>query len=38
MSERRPIYEKIATATVSSDNHKPSEVAKIISEKIESKI
>ena len=38
MSERRPIYEKIATDTVSSDNHKPSEVAKIISEKIESKI
>jgi shikimate kinase len=38
MSERRPIYEKISTATVSSDNHKPSEVAKIISEKIESKI
>ena len=38
MSERRPIYEKIATATVSSDNHKPSEVAKIISAKIESKI
>ena len=38
MSERRPIYEKIATAIVSSDNHKPSEVAKIISEKIESKI
>lgn len=38
MSERRPIYEKIATSTVSSDNHKPSEVAKIISEKIESKI
>jgi len=38
MSERRPIYEKIANATVSSDNHKPSEVAKIISEKIESKI
>ncbi len=27
MSERRPIYEKISTATVSSDNHKPSEVA-----------
>ena len=38
MSERRPIYEKISNATVSSDNHKPSEVAKIISEKIESKI
>lgn len=38
MSERRPIYEKIATAIVSSDNHKPSEVAKIIFEKIESKI
>ena len=38
MSERRPIYEKIATTIVSSDNHKPSEVAKIIFEKIESKI
>ena len=38
MSERRPIYEKIATAIVSSDNHKPSEVAKIIFKKIESKI
>lgn len=38
MSERRPIYEKFATTTVSSDNQKPSEVARTISKKIESKI
>lgn len=34
MSERRPIYEKLATITVSSDNSKPAEVAKTITEKI----
>ena len=38
MSERRPIYEKLATDIVSSDSHKPAEVAKIISEKLASKI
>jgi shikimate kinase len=38
MSERRPIYEKLATTIVSSDNHKPAEVARTISEKIASKI
>jgi len=38
MSERRPIYEKLATGIVSSDSHKPAEVAKIISEKLASKI
>ncbi|CAB4675784.1 unannotated protein [freshwater metagenome] len=38
MSERRPIYEKLATITVSSDNSKPSEVAKTITDKIVSKL
>lgn len=38
MSERRPIYEKLATITVSSDNSKPAEVAKTITEKIMSKL
>ena len=38
MSERRPIYEKLATITVSSDNSKPAEVAKTITEKIVSKL
>jgi len=38
MSERRPIYERLATAIVSSDNHKPADVAKTITEKIASKI
>lgn len=38
MSERRPIYEHLATDVVSSDSHKPAEVAKIISEKLASKI
>jgi shikimate kinase len=38
MSERRPIYEHLATDIVSSDSHKPAEVAKIISEKLASKI
>lgn len=34
MSVRRPIYEQLATQTVSSDNQKPHEVAKIINEKL----
>jgi shikimate kinase len=38
MSERRPIYEELSTATVSSDSHKPAEVARIISDKLKSKI
>jgi shikimate kinase len=38
MSERRPIYEKLATDTVLSDSKKPNEVAKIIVEKIKAKI
>lgn len=38
MSERRPIYEKLATITVSSDNGKPAEVAKTITDKIVSKL
>ena len=38
MSERRPIYEKLATITVSSDNSKPAEVAKAITDKIVSKL
>ena len=38
MSERRPIYEKLATITVSSDNSKPAEVAKTITVKIVSKL
>lgn len=38
MSERRPVYEKLATDTVSSDSKKPHEVAKIIVEKIKAKI
>jgi len=38
ISERRPIYEKLATDTVSSDSKKPHEVAKIIVEKIKAKI
>ena len=38
MSDRRPIYEKLATDIVSSDSHKPAEVAKIISEKLTSKL
>ena len=38
MSERRPIYEKLATITVSSDNSKPPEVAKTITDKIVSKL
>lgn len=38
MSQRRPVYEKLATDTVSSDSKKPHEVAKIILEKIKAKI
>jgi len=38
MSERRPIYERLATDTVSSDSKKPAEVAKIIREKLVSKL
>ena len=38
MSERRPIYERLATDTVSSDNNKPAEVAKIIREKLVSEL
>ena len=38
MSERRPVYEKLATDTVSSDSKKPHEVAKVIVEKITAKI
>ena len=38
MNERRPIYERLATEIVSSDNKKPVEVAKIISEKLKSKL
>ena len=38
MTERRPIYERLATNTVSSDNNKPAEVAKIIREKLVSKL
>lgn len=38
MSERRPVYEKLATDTVSSDSKKPHEVAKVIVEKIKAKI
>jgi len=34
MSERRPIYEKLASQTVNSDSQKPHEVAKLISEKL----
>jgi shikimate kinase len=38
MNDRRPIYERLATEIVSSDNKKPVEVAKIISEKLKSKL
>lgn len=34
MNERRPIYEKLASQTISSDNQKPHEVAKQISDKL----
>ena len=38
MSERRPIYEKLASQTVNSDSQKPHEVAKLISEKLNAKL
>lgn len=38
MSERRPVYERLASATVSSDSQKPSQVARSITERIKSKI
>jgi len=38
MNDRRPIYERLASEIVSSDNKKPVEVAKIISEKLKRKI
>ena len=38
MSERRPIYEKLASQTVNSDRQKPHEVAKLISEKLKAKL
>jgi shikimate kinase len=38
MNDRRPVYEHLATEVVSSDNKKPAEVAKIISEKLKSKL
>ena len=38
MSERRPIYEKLASQTVKSDSQKPHEVAKLISEKLKAKL
>lgn len=34
MNDRRPIYEKLASQTISSDNKKPHEVAKQISDKL----
>ena len=38
MSERRPIYEKLASQTVNSGSQKPHEVAKLISEKLKAKL
>ena len=38
MNYLRPIYERLASEIVSSDNKKPVEVAKIISEKLKSKL
>ena len=38
MSERRPIYEKLASQTVNSDSQKQHEVAKLISEKLKAKL
>lgn len=38
MSERRPIYEKLASQTVNSDSQKPHEVAKLISEKLKANL
>ena len=34
MNDRRPIYEKLASQTISSDNQKPHELAKQISDKL----
>lgn len=34
MNDRRPVYEKLASQTISSDNQKPHEVAKQISDKL----
>ena len=34
MNDRRPIYEKLASQTISSDNQKPHDVAKQISDKL----
>ena len=34
MNDRRPIYKKLASQTISSDNQKPHEVAKQISDKL----
>ena len=38
MSERRPIYEKLASQTFNSDSQKAHEVAKLISEKLKAKL
>ena len=38
MSERRPIYEKLASQTVNSDRQKTHEVAKLISDKLKAKL
>ena len=38
MSERRPIYEKLASQTVNSDSQKPHEVAQLISDKLKAKL
>ena len=38
MNDRRPIYEKLASQTISSDNQKPNEVAKQISDKLKASL
>lgn len=38
MNDRRPIYEKLASQTISSDNQKPHEVAKQISDKLKANL
>ena len=38
MNDRRPIYEKLASQTISSDNQKPHEVAKQISQKLKANL
>ena len=38
MNDRRPIYEKLASQTISSDNQKPHEVAKQISDKLKASL